>query len=271
MPELPEVETTRRGLEPWLVGRKVRRVEVRESRLRWPVDPELASKLRRRELLAIERRAKYLLFRFRNGTLIGHLGMSGSMRIAPPTEALRKHDHLSIDFGEEFELRYHDPRRFGFLLWTEDDPAQHPRLRDLGPEPLGEEFDGAYLAGKARGRKLSTKAFLMDSKVVVGVGNIYANEALHRAGIRPSRAAGRVAAARWDCLATEVRAVLREAIEDGGTTLRDFLGSDGEPGYFVQNLRVYDRAGEACPACGAPIRRSVIGQRATYFCASCQR
>ena len=271
MPELPEVETTRRGLEPWLVGRKVRRITVHDARLRWPVDAQLGERLRRRELLAIERRAKYLLFRFRHGTLIGHLGMSGSMRITPAKEERRKHDHVEIDFGEDKVLRYHDPRRFGFLLWTDEDPQQHPRLRDLGPEPLSEAFDGAHLAARATGRKVASKAFLMDPKVVVGVGNIYASEALFRAGIRPSRAAGRVARTRWDQLAREVRAVLSEAIEDGGTTLRDFLGSDGEPGYFVQNLRVYDREGEPCPNCGQAIRRSVIGQRASYFCAACQR
>lgn len=271
MPELPEVETTRRGLTRWLVGRKVRRVEVREPRLRWPVEPELAGILRRRQLLALERRAKYLLFRFRHGTLIGHLGMSGSMRIAPPCEELRKHDHVRIDFGEERELRYHDPRRFGFLLWTEQDPLLHPRLCKLGPEPLEEEFDGSYLAARAQGRRLAVKAFVMDPQIVVGVGNIYASEALHRAGVRPSRAAGRIASARWDRLANEIRAVLSEAIQDGGTTLRDFLGSDGEPGYFVQNLRVYDRAGEPCLGCGRKIQRSVIGQRATYFCSGCQR
>lgn len=270
MPELPEVETTRRGLEPWLVGRKVRSIRVHDARLRWPVDPKLTERLRRRELLGMERRAKYLLFRFQNGTLIGHLGMSGSMRIASAGDELRKHDHVEIDFGEDTILRYHDPRRFGFLLWTEDDPHEHPRLRSLGPEPLGEHFDGAHLASCAAGRKLATKAFIMDPKVVVGVGNIYASEALHRAGIRPGRAAGRVSGPRWDRLATEIRAVLREAIEDGGTTLRDFLGSDGEPGYFVQNLQVYARAGEPCRQCGQPIRRSVIGQRASYYCAQCQ-
>lgn len=222
-------------------------------------------------LLGIDRRAKYLLFRFAHGTLIGHLGMSGSMRVCRPHDPLRKHDHLQVRFGGGLELRYHDPRRFGFLLWTEQDPAQHPRLRDLGPEPLGPDFDGAWLAGRARGRRLAIKPFLMDARVVVGVGNIYANEALYRAGIRPTRAAGRLAAARFDLLAAEVRAVLSEAIEDGGTTLRDFLGSDGEPGYFVQNLRVYDRGGQPCPGCGRAIERIVLGQRATYFCPNCQR
>lgn len=271
MPELPEVETTRRGLEPWLVGSRVKRIWVHEPRLRWPVDPGLSRRLRRRELLSIERRAKYLLFRFRNGTLIGHLGMSGSMRIADASEALRKHDHVEFEFNDGRILRYHDPRRFGFLLWTEEDPHDHPRLRSLGPEPLGESFEGAHLAALAAGRKVATKAFIMDPKVVVGVGNIYASEALHRAGIRPGRAAGRVSRPRWNRLADEIRAVLYEAIKDGGTTLRDFLGSDGEPGYFVQNLQVYDRAGEPCRQCGQAIRRSVIGQRASYYCATCQR
>ena len=270
MPELPEVETTRRGLEPWLVGKRVRKVQVAEPRLRWPVDPQLPALLQGRTLLAIERRAKYLLFRFKHGTLIGHLGMSGSMRITKPQDETRKHDRVYIEFSGARQLRFHDPRRFGFLLWTEQDPALHPRLRKLGPEPLGPAFDGATLADAARGRRVAAKSLLMDPAVVVGVGNIYANEALFRAGIRPSRPAGRIARARWDRLAVEVREVLASAIEQGGTTLRDFLGSDGEPGYFVQQLQVYDRGGEPCRRCEGTVRRTVIGQRATHFCPGCQ-
>ncbi|MCH2102221.1 MAG: bifunctional DNA-formamidopyrimidine glycosylase/DNA-(apurinic or apyrimidinic site) lyase [Planctomycetes bacterium] len=271
MPELPEVETTRRGLEKWGVGQHVRRIRVHDPRLRWPVDPQLGLRLHRRKLLAIDRRAKYLLFHFHNGTLIGHLGMSGSMRITKPQDERRKHDHVEFEFSNGKALRYHDPRRFGFLIWTENDPTQHPRLRDLGPEPFCDSFDGTYLAKRAVGRKVATKTFLMDPKVVVGVGNIYASESLYRAGIRPGRAAGRVARTHWERLATEVRAVLSEAIADGGTTLRDFLGSDGEPGYFVQNLQAYGREGEPCHHCSTSIRRSVISQRASYFCPSCQQ
>lgn len=270
MPELPEVETTRRGLQPHLVGKRVGKVEVLESRLRWPVPAELPKLLRARTLLAIDRRAKYLLFRFSHGTLIGHLGMSGSMRLCKSETSLRKHDHLRMRFGGGLELRYHDPRRFGFLLWTADAPKLHPRLSSLGPEPLGDSFDGAHLARAAQGRRIAVKPFLMDNKVVVGVGNIYANEALFRAGIRPGRAAGRISGPRYERLGHEVRAVLAEAIEQGGTTLRDFLGSDGEPGYFVQKLAVYDRAGEACRNCEARVQRVVLGQRASYYCPSCQ-
>lgn len=271
MPELPEVETTKRGLAPLLTGKRVGKVEILDARLRWPVPTNLGSLLRGRSLRAIDRRAKYLLFRFSHGTLIGHLGMSGSMRVCQPNAELRKHDHVRIRFGSETEFRYHDPRRFGFLLWTEQAAELHPRLIDLGPEPLGPDFDGAHLAGAAAGRKIAVKPFLMDNHVVVGVGNIYANEALFRAGIRPSRAAGRIAAARWDRLAIEVRAVLTEAIEQGGTTLRDFENSAGEPGYFEQSLAVYDREGRPCLRCDTPIRRAVLGQRASYFCPHCQR
>jgi formamidopyrimidine-DNA glycosylase len=271
VPELPEVETTRRGLTPLLTGKRVGKVEVLDSRLRWPVPKDLSTLLKGRTLRTIDRRAKYLLFRFSHGTLIGHLGMSGSMRVCPPSTALRKHDHVRIGFGRGLEFRYHDPRRFGFLLWTTQPAELHPRLIQLGPEPLGPDFDGSHLASVAAGRKIAVKPFLMDNQVVVGVGNIYANEALFRAGIRPSRAAGRIAAARWDRLAVEVREVLTEAIHDGGTTLRDFLHSDGEPGYFEQNLQVYDREGQPCCKCQGPIRRAVLGQRASYFCPRCQR
>lgn len=271
MPELPEVETTRRGLAPQLTGKRVGKVEVLDARLRWPIPENLAGVLRGRCLRAIDRRAKYLLFRFSHGTLIGHLGMSGSMRVCAPATALRKHDHVRIGFGRDLEFRYHDPRRFGFLLWTEQPAELHPRLVKLGPEPLGPDFDGGHLARAAAGRKIAVKPFLMDNQVVVGVGNIYANEALFRAGIRPSRAAGRIAAARWDRLAVEVQAVLAEAIAEGGTTLRDFENSDGEPGYFVQSLQVYDREGQPCSQCSGPIQRAVLGQRASYYCPRCQR
>lgn len=271
MPELPEVETTRLGLAPALVGRTLRTMAIHDSRLRWPVDSRLPQLLKGRKLLGLDRRAKYLLFRFSHGTLIGHLGMSGSMRVCPSSEALRKHDHVCLRFSRDCELRYHDPRRFGFLLWTEQAAEQHPRLANLGPEPLGENFDGATLARAAARRSIAVKPFLMDASVVVGVGNIYASESLFRAGIHPTRSVSRIATQRWQKLAAHVREVLAEAIKDGGTTLRDYRNSEGELGYFAQNLRVYERAGQPCVRCSTPIRRMVQAQRATYFCAKCQR
>jgi len=270
VPELPEVETTRRGLEPLLVGKKIQQVQVLERRLRWPVPNTLAKTLTGRKLLGIDRRAKYLLFRFTHGTMLGHLGMSGSMRVCDAKEALRKHDHVRVRFSAQRELRYHDPRRFGFLLWTHQAVELHPRLRELGPEPLSADFDAQWLAERARGRTLAVKQFIMDAKVVVGVGNIYASEALFRAGIRPTSATGKLSLPRWVKLAEEIRAVLGEAIEKGGTTLRDFLGSQDEPGYFVQNLQVYDRESEACFSCARPIKRVVLGQRSTFYCTGCQ-
>lgn len=270
MPELPEVETTRRGLESLVLRRQVKAVQVRERRLRWPVPNHLAKTLQGRKLLRIERRAKYLLFGFTHGTLIGHLGMSGSMRVCAARDPLRKHDHVRIRFSEQRELRYHDPRRFGFLLWTGQPPELHPRLRELGPEPLGSDFDGAWLAQRAKGRTIAVKPFIMDAKVVVGVGNIYASEALFRCGIRPNRSVSKISRERWARLAAEIQAVLQEAIAEGGTTLRDFLGSQDEPGYFAQDLRVYDREGDDCVHCGSLIKRVVLGQRSTFYCAKCQ-
>ena len=269
MPELPEVETTRAGLEPLLVGRRVTAVSVRERRLRQPVPARLAATLDGQRLRAIERRAKYLLFRFETGTLLGHLGMSGSMRVVARGEEVRKHDHVDLDFGARRVLRYHDPRRFGLLLWQRGD-APHPLLHALGPEPLGADFDGAVLHAQARGRKIAVKPFLMDAKVVVGVGNIYASEALFRAGIRPGRAAGRLTRPDCDRLADAVRAVLGAAVARGGTTLRDFVGGDGEPGYFAQELAVYGREGAPCRTCGSAVQARVLGQRSTFWCPRCQ-
>lgn len=271
MPELPEVETTRRGVAPVLGGHTVSAVRVSDHRLRQPVPRDLAAHLVGQRLHAVERRAKYLLFRFAHGTLIVHLGMSGSLRVVPASAPRLAHDHVEITFGEAGCLRLRDPRRFGLVLWTTDDPLTHPLLRALGPEPFDARFDGAYLHALSRGRRGAVKNFLMDGHVVVGVGNIYASEALYRAGIHPARSAGRVAAPRYASLVEHVRAVLGEAIAAGGTTLRDFMRNDGEPGYFSQDLRVYDRAGEPCRGCGAPILVRVIGQRSSYYCAHCQR
>lgn len=271
MPELPEVETTRRGIAPHLVGHEVATVVVRHPQLRWPVPRGLAGTLRGQRIGAVERRGKYLLLRFAHGTLILHLGMSGSLRLIPAATPAGKHDHFDLVLDSGLALRLTDPRRFGAVLWTTADPAEHTLLRDLGPEPLGREFGGEYLYHTSRKRRTAIKVFIMDSKVVVGVGNIYASEALFRAGIHPGRAAGSLSRARCDRLAAAIKAVLREAIQQGGTTLRDFTGSDGRPGYFAQALRVYGRAGATCLSCGTTLRQMRQGQRATYYCPRCQR
>jgi len=222
-------------------------------------------------VLRVERRAKYLLIRCERGSAIVHLGMSGSLRLCASDVAWRPHDHLALNMEGGLQLRYHDPRRFGCWLWTDDEPLQHPLLKDLGPEPLGAEFTGGHLAGRCQGRKASIKQTIMDGQVVVGVGNIYACEALFAAGIDPRKAAGRVGRAKLERLVDAIRAVLVRSIEQGGTTLRDFLREDGSPGYFRQQLQVYDRAGEPCRACGGPIKRITLGQRSTFFCPYCQR
>lgn len=270
MPELPEVETTRRGIAPLLEGRRIVQVRVRQAQLRWPVPASLGRRLAGVTVDAVERRAKYLLLRTGSGTLILHLGMSGSLRVVPADVPPGKHDHVDLVLEDGRCLRLRDPRRFGAVLFTRDPPERHPLLRSLGPEPLQESFDGDYLYTRSRGRRVTVKAFLMDSRIVVGVGNIYANEALFLAGIAPSRPAGRISRQRYLRLAEAVREVLREAITAGGTTLRDFAAVDGAPGYFALALKVYDRAGEPCLHCGDPIRSRRLGQRSTYYCARCQ-
>ncbi len=271
MPELPEVETTRRGVAPHIAGRTVRDVIVRERRLRWQVPRRLRAELRGTILAVPRRRGKYLLFPADSGTAIIHLGMSGSLRMVAHATPLTKHDHIDIVLDGPYRMRYNDPRRFGALLWTRADPLRHPRLAGLGPEPFDAAFCGAYLHRLAHGRRSAVKQFIMDASVVVGVGNIYANEALYRAGIDPRRAAGRISAARMSSLAGAATEVLSEAIEAGGTTLRNFVGGDGEPGYFQFDLDVYGKEGQPCPGCGTAIRRCWIGQRATFFCSACQR
>ena len=271
MPELPEVETVRRGLEPHLVGRAVQDVVVRQRRLRYPLPRDLPAKLTRRRLLAIARRGKYLLFHFAHGVLIAHLGMSGSLRMTDAATPPGKHDHLDFVFGAGKILRYRDARRFGLFLWCAGDAEQHRLLSGLGVEPLDAAFDGDYLYALSRGQRVAVKNFIMDSHVVVGVGNIYASEALFLAGIHPARPAGRVARARYAALAGAVRTVLRKAIKQGGTSLRDFVREDGTPGYFRVSLNVYGREGEPCPRCAAPIKRRVLGQRSSYYCDRCQR
>jgi formamidopyrimidine-DNA glycosylase len=271
MPELPEVETTRRGIRRALRGRRIAEFVLRNHRLRWPVDRKLVQVLPGQHVRDVRRRAKYLLIDLDRGTLIAHLGMSGSMRVLPCETPWLKHDHYEIRLDGGRCLRFNDPRRFGSLHWVTGDPLEHPLLAGLGPEPLGRDFDGAYLAGHAKGRKVAVKQFLMDQRVVVGVGNIYASEALFRAGIHPRRAAGKVSAERYARLAAAVRDVLGDAIRQGGTTLRDYVNADGTPGYFRQRLYVYERDGQPCRRCGTSIRKLTQGQRSTYFCPSCQK
>jgi len=270
MPELPEVETTRRGLARFCEGKTLARVTVREQRLRWPVASGLAEELSGQRLLTLERRAKYLLFRFERGTLLVHLGMSGSLRVLAGGEPPGTHDHIDLEFDSGACLRYNDPRRFGSFRWFAVGEELLP-LAHLGPEPLSDAFGGKRLYDLSRGRRLAVKAFIMDAATVVGVGNIYASEALFLAGIRPDRAAQRISGPRYDALAAHIKQVLTNAITVGGTTLRDFVGGDGKPGYFAQQLHVYGRAGEPCKACGSVLRGKLIGQRASVYCIACQR
>jgi len=271
MPELPEVETTRRGIAPHISGQTVRDVVVRNRRLRWPVPRRLAAGLPGHTIRAVERRGKYLLLRCDNGTVIVHLGMSGSLRIVPAATPAGKYDHVDLVLTNGSCLRLRDPRRFGAVLWTTTDPLRHKLLKDLGPEPLADALSGDCLYERSRGRTTAVKQFLMDSRVVVGMGNIYVNEALFRAGVHPLRAAGRISRERYRRLAQAIKQVLRAALKAGGTTLRDFARSDGSPGYFKLKLRVYGRAGLPCPACHRPLAHLRQGQRSTYYCKHCQR
>ncbi len=271
MPELPEVETTRRGIEPHLTGQRINRLVIRDHRLRWPIDPELPALLKNRTIHSVKRRAKYLLLDCDHITLILHLGMSGNLRILDAGNKAQKHDHYDLVLANGLCLRFHDPRRFGALLWTDGPVSAHPRLASLGPEPLSQAFAGEWLYQHSGARKQAVKTFIMDSRIVVGVGNIYACEALFNAGIHPARAAGRISAQRYTRLADAIRQVLSEAIAQGGTTLRDFTNSDGKPGYFTQSLKVYGRAGQPCVNCGRPIKQLRQAQRSTYYCSHCQR
>ncbi len=272
VPELPEVETTRRGIEPHLLGQIVDEVIIRQALLRWPISPELPAILQGLTVTAVQRRAKYLLIAMDSvGWLIMHLGMSGSLRVLPADTPVQKHDHVDIRLSNGVCLRLRDPRRFGAVLWTRDPPHSHPLLAGLGPEPWETGFDGDYLYQRSRDRALSVKGFIMDSRTVVGVGNIYANESLYAAGIHPARPAGRIARLRYAHLADAIRAVLESAIQQGGTTLRDFLDSQGRPGYFAQALNVYGRAGEPCPRCARRVQKQWVGQRSAFYCPRCQR
>ena len=272
MPELPEVETTRRGIEPHIKGREIQKVIVRQHRLRWPVPKDIEQQLVGSTISDVRRRAKYLLLETVRGTLIVHLGMSGSLRVIKSDgSSVGKHDHVDIVFSDDLCLRYTDPRRFGAVLWTQTPIWEHKLLNKLGPEPLGDDFTAQGLFMKSRGRTRAVKTFLMDNHVVVGVGNIYANEALFKAGIRPDCACGTISRNRYEKLALSIRETLTQAIEQGGTTLKDFVGGDGKPGYFKQELAVYGRSGQPCIKCGTIITEIRQGNRSSCFCKRCQR
>jgi formamidopyrimidine-DNA glycosylase len=270
MPELPEVETTRRGIERTARGQRVSELRIYDHRLRWPIDPTLPAQVAEQLIVAVDRRAKYLLLRLERGTLISHLGMSGSLRLLPQDTERLKHDQFDLCLESGVALRFNDPRRFGSLHYTSEDPAQHKLLRSLAPEPFDEAFDADYLFRITRGRSAAIKQVLMNGRLVTGVGNIYASEALFRARISPRRAARRLTRPECARLVRAVRAALQAAIRAGGTTLRDYVGTDGSPGYFRQKLYVYERDGKPCRVCDTLLRRITQGQRSTYFCQTCQ-
>lgn len=270
MPELPEVETTRRGIEPHLVGKAIKKITIHNPQLRWPV-PKEVHVLAGATVNAVNRRGKYLLIEVAAGTAIVHLGMSGSLRICHAIEDRRKHDHVELILESGAILRFHDPRRFGCFLWQAAGDPAHKLLEKLGPEPLSDDFNGDYLFKATRKRQLAIKNFIMNSAIVVGVGNIYASESLFMAGIRPTRSAKRITKKEAQLLADVIKKVLQRSITQGGTTLRDFINSDGNPGYFAQSLQVYGREGEPCRACETTIKQKVLGQRSTFYCSSCQR
>ena len=271
MPELPEVETTCRGITPHIKNNIITDVIVRNRNLRWPIPNGLKTKLKNQKILSVSRRAKYLLIETEIGTLILHLGMSGSLRIIPTNDIIEKHDHFELQFKNGICLRLRDPRRFGAVLWTKDDPNTHKLLINLGPEPLDKEFNAEHLFQKSRKRKTTIKQFIMDSKIVVGVGNIYASESLFLAGINPKRRSGKITKQNSQDLTAAIRKILHQAIKQGGTTLKDFTSSNGKPGYFQQKLKVYNRANEACVKCNKPIKQITLGQRSTFYCSNCQK
>ena len=271
MPELPEVETACRGIRPHLIAQRVANVVVRQRQLRWPVPTALIKTLPGQIIRTVQRRAKYILIGTDAGTALLHLGMSGSLRIVSGSTEPTKFDHVDIVLINGQCLRLRDPRRFGSLLWTTGDPARHKLLKNLGPEPLGLDFNGDYLYTASRQRKIAVRDFLMNSQVLAGIGNIYANECLFLAAIRPQRAAGKVTRERYQRLAVAIRETLEKAIRAGGTTLRDFQNADGLPGYFQQTLNVYGRKGELCLHCDTPVRGVKLGQRSAFFCPQCQK
>lgn len=276
MPELPEVETTRCGIAPHIEGKAITKLEVRQPQLRWPIPDELAKLAKGQTILAVRRRAKYLLLDIGKskvkGTIIIHLGMSGSLRVikGAPAEPT-KHEHFDLVFAKDLRLRFTDPRRFGACLWQDAKSDDNKWLDHLGPEPLSDEFNGDYLFNKSRKRTSAIKTFIMDQKVVVGVGNIYASESLFLSGINPKKAAGKISKQTYQKLAEQIKQVLANAIAQGGTTLKDFVGGDGKPGYFAQQLHVYGRTGEPCLTCKTPIKQLTQGQRSTFYCSNCQK
>ncbi|WP_284450346.1 bifunctional DNA-formamidopyrimidine glycosylase/DNA-(apurinic or apyrimidinic site) lyase [Spongiibacter tropicus] len=271
MPELPEVETVCRGIRPHLEGKRFTQVTVRQPSLRWPVPADLPTLLKGQQVKSITRRAKYVLAELDEGHLLLHLGMSGRLYFVPCNTPVGKHDHVDFLLDSGQVLRYTDPRRFGAVLFLEGDTTSHSLLSHLGPEPLSSDFNAEYLVARAKGRSMPIKSLLMDGRIVVGVGNIYANEALFMAGIRPDRMAGKISPVRYERLVTCVKQVLQKAIAEGGTTLKDFVGGDGKPGYFKQELQVYGRAGEPCLKCQSTLREIRQAQRSTVFCGRCQR
>ena len=271
MPELPEVETTRRGIDPHIAQQVITDVIVRQPQLRWPIPAALARELPGEKIVAVKRRGKYLLLETRIGTALLHLGMSGSLRIVSSSTHPEKHDHFDFVLKNKKILRYTDPRRFGCLLWHKGNTDEHKLLSKLGPEPLTDDFHNAHLFKLSRNKAAPVKTFIMDSHVVVGVGNIYANEALFMAGIHPKRAAGKISKKRYEKLTDCIKEVLSKAIEVGGTTLRDFTNSSGEPGYFKQSLYVYGRANEPCKNCKTRLKEIRLGQRSTVYCGRCQK
>lgn len=271
MPELPEVETTRRGIAPYCRQQLIDEAVIREHALRWPVARCLAGTLRRQRIIDVGRRAKYLLFHCDAGTLILHLGMSGSLRLCGTSEVAQRHDHIDLKLSSGRILRFNDPRRFGSLHWTRRPLEQHRLLRALGQEPLEQTFSAEYLHAMSRGRKVAVKNFIMNSRIVVGVGNIYASESLYLAGIHPARAAERISMCRYQQLVTAIKAVLAAAIKAGGSSINDFIQPDGSGGYFQHHFRVYGKAGQPCELCQQPIARTQTGQRSTFYCKSCQR
>jgi formamidopyrimidine-DNA glycosylase len=271
MPELPEVETTLRGVSAHVLNSPICRVTIRNPSLRWPVPAQLGNHILNHPINKIERRAKYLLLQINQGTVIIHLGMSGSLRITLVDDAYDKHDHVEFCFKNGKALRLKDPRRFGAVLWEPGPVYLHPLLKQLGPEPLSDAFNPKYLYQRSRNKKQAVKQFIMDSKVVVGVGNIYANESLFASGIHPARAAGRISLQRYQILCQEIKRILQQAIEQGGTTLKDFISGTGKPGYFKQELLVYGRKDESCVNCGRPLKESRLGNRSTIYCSYCQK
>jgi len=271
MPELPEVETSRRGIKPHILKQKVSKVIIRHKSLRWPIPTSMKKQLAGQVIEKVDRRGKYILLYTSAGTVILHLGMSGSLRILKESVTPEKHDHFDIVFGNNKILRLRDPRRFGAVLWTKKDPLHHKLLINLGPEPLSDAFTAQYLYEASRNRKVAIKAFLMNSNIVVGVGNIYANESLFSAGINPKRVASKISLISYQKLVPEIKTILKKSIEQGGTTLKDFINENGKPGYFQQTLCVYGRTAEPCLKCGHPIKQITQAQRSTFYCTNCQK